>query len=55
MVVVAMSEGNVWVNSCLIALGHLLLVVIQGSLLGSVIFSDSGTEMSQAINRIGRK
>lgn len=52
VVMVAISEGNVWVTSCLIALGYLLLVVIHGSLLGSVICSDSGTEVSQAINRI---
>lgn len=49
---VALSEGNVWVTSCLIAVGHLLLVMIHGSLLGCVICSDSGPEMSQAINRI---
>lgn len=52
MVVVAIIEGNVWVTSCLIALGYLLLVVIHGSLLGSMICSDSGMEISQAINRI---
>lgn len=32
--------------------GDLLLVVVCGSLLGSVICSDSGTEMSQTVNRI---
>lgn len=52
MSVFATSEENVWVTSCLIALEHLLLVVIHGSLTGSVICSNSGTEMSQAINRI---
>lgn len=49
---VAMSEGNVWVTSCFIAMGYLLLLVIHGSLLGSVICSNSGTEMSQGINII---
>lgn len=41
-----------WIASWLIALGYLLLLVSHGSLLGSVICSDSGTEMSQGINRI---
>lgn len=52
MVVVAISEGNVWVTSCLLALGYLLLVMIHGSLLGFVIYSNSATEVSQAINGI---
>lgn len=41
-----------WVASCLIALGYLLLVMIHGSLLGFVIYSNSATEVSQAISGI---
>lgn len=51
---ISINEGNVWVILCLILRGYFLLVVCS-LLFGSVIHSDSDTDMLHGINvnRIG--
>lgn len=50
---ITINEGNVWVISCIIVGGYLLLVICS-LLFGSVIHSDSDTVLHGInVNRIG--